>query len=169
MKFKPFIILLFCISSHLGFGQDFNKKPSNETIKKAKEISVNFFQSLKNGELEKNADFIVNSIGSSWDETKKINEKGDYLKKFQIISLDPEQGGIYGVIDNYDLLDIGFLKGSDRYIRLVYIGYHPGAVLMYEFRYYLNPKKELKLQYIGWSESNPFEYMSTSDIIMTKY
>ena len=169
MKCKLSIILLFCISINLSFGQDFNKKPSTETTQKAKEISVNFFQNLKNGELEKNADFIVNSIGGSWDDTKKISQKGDYLKKFEIISLDPGYGGIFGVIDSYDLLEIGFLKGSDRYIRLVYIGYHPGSVLMYEFRYYLNPKNELKLQYIGWSESNPFEYMSTSDIIMTKY
>ena len=170
MKTKStFILMLLIASIQQLSAQDYLKRPSDESVKKAEEISELFFSNMKKGKNEANADFIVNSIGGSWDQTKKISQKGDYLQKFQIIDLSPDEGGVYGRIVSYDLLEKGFLSGSDRYFRLTYIGYHPNSVLMYEFRYYVKPSGEVRLQYIGWSDKNPFEYMSTSDMMLTKY
>ncbi|RSC92934.1 hypothetical protein [Tenacibaculum singaporense] len=167
-------LLIFSILTLLSFNsiiaQDLNltKVPKTEYLDKAKKIASTFFENLKNKNHKGNADFIVKSVGESWDESKKISQRNDYLAKFEIISLKPPKG-IYGDLDGFDLIEQGFLKGSDRYFRHIYIGYHDGSVLIYEFRFYVDSKKNVTLHYIGWSEKNPFEYMSTPDILLSKY
>lgn len=147
---------------------DLTKVPKAEFLNEAKKIANTFFENFKNKKLSENADFIVNSLGETWDESKKIAQRNDYLAKFEIISLKPPKG-VYGELDGFDLIEQGFLKGSDRYFRHTYIGYHEGSILIYEFRFYVDNKNKVQLHYIGWSEKNPFEYMSTPDMLLPKY
>lgn len=169
-KFKLTILtLVILLTSQYSTAQDFTKKPNEKNLNEAKQIAKTFFTNFQKGNLEENADFIVSELGNTWDESKKISSKTDYLGKFQIISLSGNKGGVYGKLDGFDLIEQGFLLGSDRYFRHTYIGYHEGSVLIYEFRFYVKPDNTTSLHYIGWSEKNPFEYMSTSDMLFSKY
>lgn len=147
---------------------DLRKIPKPEYLSDAKKMAATFFENLKKQKHKENADFIVNSLGQTWDESKKIAERNDYMAKFEIISLAPPKG-VYGSMDGYDLIEEGFLSGSDRYFRHTYIAYHQGSILIYEFRFYVDSKEKVTLHYIGWSEKNPFEYMSTPDMLLPKY
>ncbi len=173
MKTIPKLLILF-IFSLVSFNQlnaqdlDLTKVPKQEYLDEAKKIARTFFENYENKNHKANADYIVKSLGQNWDESKRISERNDYLAKFEIISLRPPKG-VYGELDGYDLIEQGFLKGSDRYFRHTYIGYHEGSILLYEFRFYVNNKQKVTLHYIGWSEKNPFEYMSTPDMLLPKY
>ncbi len=173
MKTIPKLLILF-IFSLVSFNQlnaqdlDLTKVPKQEYLDEAKKIARTFFENYENKNHKTNADYIVKSLGQNWDESKRISERNDYLAKFEIISLRPPKG-VYGELDGYDLIEQGFLKGSDRYFRHTYIGYHEGSILLYEFRFYVNNKQKVTLHYIGWSEKNPFEYMSTPDMLLPKY
>ncbi|ALO14562.1 hypothetical protein L21SP5_00894 [Salinivirga cyanobacteriivorans] len=147
---------------------DLNKVPKLEYLKTAKNMASDFFQRLKEKDHEANADFIIDNLGSAWDESKRISERNDYLNKFQLISIKPPQG-VYGDLDGYDLIEQGFLRGSDRYFRHTYMAYFEGNYLIFEFRFYVDGNEKVTLDYIGWSEKNPFEYMSTSDMLLPKY
>jgi len=173
MKTIPKLLILFIFSlvsfNHLNAQDlDLTKVPKQEYLDEAKQIARTFFENYKNKNHKANADYIVKSLGQNWDESKRISERNDYLAKFEIISLRPPKG-VYGELDGYDLIEQGFLKGSDRYFRHTYIGYHEGSILIYEFRFYVNNKQKVTLHYIGWSEKNPFEYMSTPDMLLPKY
>lgn len=148
--------------------QNFMKRPSKENIKKGEDQAKEFFTLIQKNKHREAADYIINKLGKSWDESKKIQERNDYVNKFELIALSPPQG-TFGKLDSYDLIEEGFLAGSDRVFRHTYIGYHEESVLMYEFRFYITPKGEVTLNYLGWSEKNPFEYMSTPDMLLTKW
>ena len=148
--------------------QNFMKRPSKENIKKAEDQAKVFFSLIQKNKPREAADFIINNLGESWDESKKIQERNDYVNKFELIALPPPKG-TFGKLDSYDLIEEGFLAGSDRVFRHTYIGYHEGNMLLYEFRFYVTPKGEVTLNYLGWSEKNPFEYMSTPDMLLTKW
>jgi len=173
MRTIPKLLILF-VFTHLIFSTlnaqnlDITKVPKPEYLDEAKKIANTFFENFRNKKHKENADFIVNNLGKNWDESKKISERNDYLAKFEIISLKPPKG-VYGALDGFDLIEQGFLKGSNRYFRHTYIGYHEGSILIYEFRFYVNSKAKVTLHYIGWSEKNPFEYMSTPDMLLPKY
>jgi len=147
---------------------DIKKVPKPEYIESAKELAKGIFDNLKKNKNKEIADFIVKSIGYNWDESKKITERNDYLAKLEIISLKPPKG-VYGKLFGYDLIEEGFLLGSDRYFRHTYISYHEGSILIWEFRFFVNKKNEVTLHYIGWSDKNPFEYMSTPDMLLPRY
>ena len=167
-KFLTIIAILFSFNMILGQNLDLKKIPNDDYINQAKIISKTFFENLKNKEHKSNADFIVKSIGSTWDESKKISERNSYLSKFEIISMKPPMG-VYGDLNGYDLIEQGFLKGSDRYFRHTYLGYFEDSFLLFEFRFYAKSDGKVSLHYIGWSEKNPFEYMSTSDMLLPRY
>ncbi len=172
MKNTTKILLLIVIVLNGGIASsqnlDLNKVPKLEYLKAAKKIASDFFERLKDKQHEANADFIIEHLGRAWDESKRISERNDYLNKFQLISIKPPKG-VYGDLDGYDLIEQGFLRGSDRYFRHTYMGYFEGNYLIFEFRFYVNSAEEVTLDYIGWSEKNPFEYMSTSDMLLPKY
>ncbi len=151
-----------------GQSIDKSKMPTDESLTAAKQLVTTFFENLKNNKHKENADFIVESLGANWDESKKITELNDYLAKFEIISLKPPKG-VFGKLFDYDLIEEGFLPGSDRYFRHTYISYHEGSILVWEFRFYVTEDKSVTLHYIGWTDSNPFEYMSTPDMILSIY
>lgn len=147
---------------------DLYKVPKKAYIESAKEMAKGIFENLQNNEHRAIADFIVENIGYSWNEQKKITERNDYLSKLEIISMKPPIG-VYGDCFGYDLIEEGFLKGSDRYFRHSYLSYHDGSILVWEFRFYVNKENKVTLHYIGWSDTNPFEYMSTPDMVLPLY
>jgi len=161
-------LIQFSINSIQAQGLDLKKVPKQEHLDEGKKIASTFFENLKKKEFNTNAEFIVNSIGKSWDETKKISQRNDYLAKFELMNLPPPKG-IYGEMDGYDLIEQGFIKGSNRIFRHTYIGYHEGSFLIYEFRFYVNSLGKVSLHYIGWTDKNPFEYMSTPDMMLPRY
>lgn len=144
------------------------KTPKMEELKQADAIAKRFFELLKKNEIKALSEYIVEGLGSSWDDTKKIQARNDYTSKFEMIALRPPKG-VYGIFDGYDMIEQGFLFGSDRYFRNTYIGYFEESVLLFEFRFYVNSKNKVMLNYVGWSDKNPFEYMSTSDMLLPKY
>lgn len=159
-----FLVINFSFSQNL----DLNKTPNNDHLDQGKSIAKNFFENLKNKRHTENADYIVNNLGSTWDESKKITERNSYLSKFEIISMKPPKG-VYGDLNGFDLIEEGFLKGSDRYFRHTYLGYFDESFLIFKFRFYVKTDGKITLHYIGWSENNPFEYMSTSDMLLPRY
>jgi|OpeIllAssembly_1097287.scaffolds.fasta_scaffold20514_2 hypothetical protein len=165
-----FSIITIMISNYEVTAQnlDLQKTPKQVYLDSAKKMAKGLFDDLKNGEHKKIAEFIVENLGKTWDESKKIQTRNDYLGKFEIISLRPPKG-VYGDLTGYDLIEEGFLLGSDRYFRHTYLTYHEGSILIWEFRFFVDVKGAVTLHYIGWSDKNPFEYMSTSDMLLPKY
>jgi hypothetical protein len=147
---------------------DLKKVPKQDYVDSAKEIAKGFFDNLKKNKHKEIADFIVESIGYNWDESKKITSRNDYMSKLEIISLKPPKG-VFGDLIGYDLIEEGLLSGSDRYFRHTYISYHDGSVLIWEFRFFVDKDNKVTLHYIGWSDKNPFEYMSTPDMLLPRY
>ena len=123
-----------------------------------------FFDELKNKQTEKLAWMIVEGIGYAWDEAKKEETRKEYKANLDKIFIEPPNGK-YGDFYGTNLITSSSLPGSNRYRRLFYISYHSGAPLVWEFRFYIRPKGELSLNHISWSEKNPFEYLSTLDLI----
>jgi hypothetical protein len=174
MMKKYFVIIPLIALLPLAFvvtGQDFERKlkpPAPETVAEAKAIVAGVFNDLEQGRSEKIASWIVDEIGYNWEASKKVQMISEYRSKLDIILLSPPDSP-YGPMDGYDLLDEGFLAGTDRFFRLIYMTYHVGAPLIWEYRFYVTSGGELKLNYIGWSEDNPFEYMSQSDKLLTRF
>ncbi len=168
-KFSVFLIIIFLIGHSVsGQNLDLKKIPKPEYITGAKEIAKVIFENLKNKKYKEIADYVVGTLGYNWDETKKISTRNDYLSKLEIIGLKPPKG-VFGDLNGYDLIEEGFIKGSDRYFRHCYMTYHEGSILIWEFRFYVDKGGKVTLHYLGWSDKNPFEYMSTSDILLPKY
>lgn len=128
------------------------------------EFIVEFFDDFENKRTEKIAWMIVEGIGYAWDETKKEESRKEYKANLDKIFIEPPNGK-YGQYYGYNLISSSFLPGSNRYLRLYYISYHSGAPLVWEFRFYIRPKGELSLNQVFWSEKNPFECLSTLDLI----
>ncbi|WP_276495682.1 hypothetical protein [Pontibacter litorisediminis] len=162
------LLFLATVTTSLAQKADLTKRPSAAKIQEAKNMATTIFADLKNERHDKIADFMVESLGKSWDSSTRIKNKNDYKGKMEIISMSPPNG-VYGDMGGYDLIEEAYLPGSDRYFRHTYITYHEGSKLVWEFRFYINNKQEVTLDYIGWSEKNPFEYLSTSDMLVPRY
>jgi hypothetical protein len=129
------------------------QKPKQEYLDSAKKIAFDVFENIKKRNYQEISEFMVESLGANWNESKKISQRNEYLSKFKIIGLKAPEG-VYGDLNGYDSIDEGFLKGSDRLFRHTYITYHEGSFLIWEFRFYVD--KNENLHYIGWSDKNPF-------------
>ena len=139
--------------------------PGENVINQARELTSQVFSDLKNGNSEKIAKWIVEQVGYTWDASQKVQQTSDFKSKLDVILLDPPAGP-YGKIDGYDLIDESYLPGSNRYFRLSYISYHQGAPLVWEFRFYVKPNSEVALNHISWTEDNPFQYLSTNEMLL---
>ncbi|SFF92657.1 hypothetical protein [Pontibacter chinhatensis] len=170
MRSTLLLVLFFLITVSAASAQkiDTTKRPPAAKVEEAKKIATTIFDDLKHKRHDKVADFMVESLGKSWDSSTRIKNKNDYRGKMEIISVSPPSG-VYGALGGYDLIEEAYLPGSDRYFRHTYITYHEGSKLVWELRFYINTKQELTLDYIGWSEKNPFEYLSTSDMLVPRY
>lgn len=141
---------------------DLKKTPKPEVVASAKEVAKVFFDDLKNNRHEKLVDYIIEGVGYNLDTSEKSKMRIDFLEKFKIISTAPPQG-THGPVSGYDMIEASFVPGSDRYFRHTYLTYHEGNAVIWEFRFYVDNYQKVLLNYIGWSDKNPFEYLSTPE------
>ena len=144
------------------------KVPNAEALSEARKVVSDLFTKLKEGKSEEIAKWMVSQVGSAWDASTKIQKTNDFRSRMDIILVGPPDG-IYGKLDGYDLIDESYLPGSNRYFRLTYIAYHEGAPMIWEFRFYANPGGRAAIHQLQWSETNPFEFMSTSDMLLPRW
>lgn len=144
-----------------------NKEASGEAVAQARKMVANLFQNLKDGKTEEIATWIVGEVGYALDAATKIKNTAEFKSKLDSMRLSPPVG-TYGQLDSYDLIDEAYLPGSSRYFRLTYLSYHEGSPLTWEFRFYVKPNGKVALHYIRWSDKNPFEYLSSGDMMVTR-
>jgi hypothetical protein len=137
------------------------KMPTGKALAEAHKMGEELFRRLKLGENEQIAKWLVAEIGYAWDATTKIENMNEFKAKLDIIQVSPPASS-YGALSGFDLIEESYLPGSDRYFRTTYISYHEGAPLIWELRFYVKPDGRIALNYITWSEKNPFEYLSTA-------
>lgn len=145
-----------------------NLVPSATLVSAAYKLAEGVFSSLKEGKTEELAKWLVDQIGPSWDAQTKVKNSGDFRTKLDMILVSPP-AGTYGKLESFDLIEESALPGTDRYFRLTFISYHEAAPLIWEFRFYVKPDRKLSLKYCGWSDKNPFEYLSTSDMQLQRW
>ena len=144
------------------------KAPSAEALSAARKQCMSLFNNLKKGKTEEIAQWMIEEIGYAYSPAEKLSKKNDFQAKLDAVLVSPPVS-YYGKIDGFDLVDESYLPGSDRYFRFVYISYHEGAPLLWEFRFYVKKDGAPTLHFITWSEANPFEYMSTSDMLLPRW
>lgn len=165
-RLTPFVTAVLLLSTVSVGGQLFEpplKVPTAEALSAARKSCVQLFDNLKTGDTQAVADWIVSEIGHAFSEADRITKRNEFKSKMDLVIAGPPASP-YGKIDGYDLIDEAYLPGTDRYFRFVYMSYHQRAPLVWEFRFYVKPDGKAALNFITWSEKNPFEYMSTSDM-----
>lgn len=141
------------------------KAPSIEARSEARSQCKNLFTHLEKGETQKIADWIITEIGYVFSEAERVTKRNDFKSKLDLILAGPPASP-YGRIDGYDLISQSNLPGSDRYFRYTFISYHQGAPLMWTFRFYVKPDGSVALHFVTWSETDPFEYLSTPSMLL---
>ena len=160
------IVILAVLSSETIWAQGFKpelKPPTAVALTAARKMCTALFENLKAGKTQDIADWIMSQLGYTYSEADKITNRNNFKSKLDLVLAGPPASA-YGKVDGYDLIDEAYLPGTGRYFRFVYISYHQGAPLIWELRFYVKPDGQVALHYITWSEKNPFEYMSTSDM-----
>lgn len=142
--------------------------PSADSVAAAYKMADGLFANLKAGKNEEIAKWLVEQVGYAWDAQTKIKNMNEYKAKLDMILLSPPAAQ-YGKMSGYDLIEESSLPGTDRYFRLTYVSYHEGAPLVWEFRFYVKPDGKLALSSCGWSDKNPFEYLSTGDMQLLRW
>jgi len=143
-------------------------RASEEAVTAAHKMAEQVFADFKAGETEKIAKSLVAQLGHAWDAQTRIKNMNDFKAKLDMIELSPPAGS-YGKLDGYDLLKESFLPGTNRYFRLTYITYHETSVLLWEFRYYVKPDGKPTLLFVSWSENNPFEFLTASEMLIDQW
>ena len=141
---------------------------SGEAVAAAREMVAILFTNLKGGKTDEIAQWIVDQVGYASDAATKVKNKGEYKSQLDIVLISPPASA-FGKLDGYDQIDEAYLPGSARFFRLCYISYHEGAHLVWEFRFYVKPDGKVALNYVGWNPKNPFEFLSTSDMLVTHW
>lgn len=162
--------LLF-IHGSIGHAQVYRpetRAPSAEAISAAQKMCTDLFARLKEGKTEAVAEWIVAETAYTRDSATRLNLRNDFKSKLDIALAGPPVSP-FGKLTGYDLLDESYLPGSDRYFRLVYISYHEGAPLLWEMRFYVKADGKATLNYLTWSDKNPFEYLSTPEIMLPRW
>jgi hypothetical protein len=143
------------------------KTPSREVIYEAHKDCADLFAYLAADNTEEAARWMADEVGFAQDDVGKATLKDGFKTKLDAVMASPPQSP-YGKFSGYDLLDEAYLPNSARYFRLVYISYHEGAPLIWEFRFYVKPDGRAALESVEWSEKNPFEYMATPEMLYPK-
>jgi len=162
------LCLSFVTASEAQLGKPKIVSPSATAVSEAQKMVEKLFTNLKEGKSEEIAKWLVDQIGYAWDAATRVKNVNDYKSKFDMILLSPPANQ-YGKLSGYDLIEESALPGTDRYFRLTYITYHEGAPLVWEFRFYVKPDGDLALSACGWSDKNPFEYLSTGDMQLLRW
>jgi hypothetical protein len=161
-------MLLGCVASS-GVGAEARRPasitPQPDVLQAAHRMVEDVFANLKAGKTDAIAKWMADQIGYTWDASTRIKNMNDYKSKLDIVVVSPP-AGYYGKLDGYDLLQESYLPGTDRYFRSVYISYHEGAPLLWEFRVYVKPDGKVAVSAVSWSDKNPFEYLATSDMLL---
>jgi hypothetical protein len=143
------------------------KTPSREALYEAHKDCADLFGNLANGNTEEAARWIASEVGYTRDDDGKAAMRDDFKSKLDAVIASPPDSP-YGKLSGFDLLDEAYLPNSARYFRLVYISYHEGAPLVWQFRFYVKPDGRVALESVEWSEKNPFEYMATPEMLYPK-
>ncbi|MEM8484630.1 MAG: hypothetical protein AAF564_03735 [Bacteroidota bacterium] len=144
------------------------KQPKLAAQAAAEDMVATLFTNLKAGKSQEIAEWITGQVGYNWDATTKVQQTNEFKSQLDVILISPPASS-YGALDSYDLIDESYLPGSDRYFRRTYISYHEGAPLVWEFRFYVKPDGGTALNAIQWEGKNPFEYMSTGDMLLNRW
>lgn len=166
---RSFIILIvaLCLLAPAGVrAQPFTpelKSPNPAALTAARKMCTTLFENLKSGKTQEIADWMMSQLGYINSEAEKLTNRNNFKSKLDLVLAGPPASA-YGKVDGYDLIDEAYLPGTGRYFRFVYISYHQRAPLIWECRFYVGPENQVALHYITWSEKNPFEYMSSSDM-----
>lgn len=164
-------VLLMALAPWPGRAVSFRSEvvpPPEKILNAARNMVHDLFKNLKEGKTEEIASWIVSEVGFAWDAPKKISSRNDFKSKLDIVLVSPPESS-YGKLHGYDLIDEAFLPGSSRYFRFAYLSYHEGAPLIWEFRFYVQPDETVTLHYVSWNDSNPFEYLSRSDMLLNRW
>ena len=143
------------------------RTPSRESLYDAHKACQELFSNLSTGNTEEAARWISNELGYAQDDDGRQSMMENFRNKFDALLVTPPASP-YGKLSGYDLIDESYLPNSTRYFRLIYMTYHEGAPLLWEFRFYVRPEGHVALENVEWSEKNPFEYMSAPDKLYPK-
>ena len=141
------------------------KVPNAEVLSAARGMCTDLFKKLGDGKTEEIAKWIVDQVGYTNSASEKMQNLSNFKLQLDLVLVSPPENA-YGTLDGYDLIDESYLPGSDRFFRLVYLSYHEGAPLVWEFRFYVKPGNKVILNSIQWTPENPFTFMSTSDMLL---
>ena len=139
------------------------KVPNAEALAIARKSCTDLFDKLEAEKTEEIAPWFTNELGYTRDPASKMTLKNEFKSKLDLIIASPPVTP-YGKLSGYDLLDEAYLPNSNRFFRMIYISYHERAPLIWEFRFYVKPDGKPALNYIIWSEKNPFEYLSSLQV-----
>lgn len=145
-----------------------DKKPTLESIQTAYKMAEEVFANLKANKTQEVADWMVSQIGKTWDASTKLRNTNEYKSKLDAIAISPPAGD-WGKLSGYDLIDETYLPGSDRFFRLLYISYHEGAPVLWEFRFYVTNAHDVTLNAMSWVVKDPFEFLSESRMLINKF
>ena len=143
------------------------KTPSRESLADAHKVCGEFLGYLSTGNTEEAARWISSELGYAQSDDERQQMQDSFRNKFDALLVTPPASP-YGRLSGWDLVDESYLPNSTRYFRLIYITYHEGAPLLWEFRFYVRPEGHVALENVEWSEKNPFEYMSAPDKLYPK-
>jgi hypothetical protein len=147
--------------------QHATKTPSRESLGDAHKACQDFLQNLSSGNTEEAARWIASELGYAQDDDGRQQMMETFRGKLDALLVTPPASP-YGKISGYDLVDESYLPNSAHYFRLIYITYHEGSPLLWEFRFYVRPEGHVALENVEWSEKNPFEYMAAPDKLYPK-
>ncbi|MGC1382871.1 MAG: hypothetical protein WA823_03765 [Candidatus Acidiferrales bacterium] len=143
------------------------KTPSRESLFEAHKAVQDLFSNLSIGNTEEAARWMADEVGSAQDDDARATLRDNFRSKLDALLASPPVSP-YGKLSGYDLVDESYLPNSARYFRLIYITYHEGSPLMWQFRFYAKPDGKVALENVEWSEKNPFEYMSAPEMLYPK-
>ena len=127
------------------------RTPSRESLYDAHKACQELFSNLSTGNTEEAARWISSELGYAQDDDGRQSMMENFRNKFDALLVTPPASP-YGKLSGYDLIDESYLPNSTRYFRLIYMTYHEGAPLLWEFRFYVRPEGHVALENVEWSE-----------------
>lgn len=144
------------------------RNPSVASFEQADALVDTVFTALEAGDTEFLAAWLNDKVGAYSDAATRVRQINEYRSHLDILLLAPPEG-TWGPLAGYDLIQESILPGSDRFFRRLYMAYHEGAPIIWEFLFYVRPDKRVVMY--GWNNSpeNPFVYLSTPDMLLTRW
>lgn len=131
-------------------------------------VADSVFQRLSDKHADELAVWVIEQIHTDASGTTRTQLLSEFQSQFRLI-VDDGPTNPFGELDGYDLLQEVALPGTKRYFRLLYMTYHQRTPLVWEFHFYVKPDGDLALTFLHFTGGNPFEYMSTSDMLIERF